>query len=108
MIALFTNLAITYPVNWGLTLTFYALILSFIPYLSSVANLLFKFVDFFVKYINIIINDFGSYKYSAITVNKNFAILAIALIVFLIAFMHFKEYKSNSKIEKGEKSVSTV
>ncbi len=108
LIAPLTNLAITYPVTWGLTLTFYALILSFIPYLSFVANLLFKFVDFFVKYINIIINDFGSYKYSAITVNKNFAILAIALIVFLIVFMYFKEYKGNSKIEKGEKNVSTV
>lgn len=108
LIAPLTNLAITYPVTWALTLVFYALILSFIPYISFIATYIFKIVEFFVKYINIIITDFGSYKYSAVTVSKNFTFIAIAFVVLIIAFMYYHQHLIKIKKLKGEKDACTV
>lgn len=108
LIAPLTNLAISYPVNWALTIVFYAIIISFIPYLSILAEPLFKIADFFVKYINIIINDFGSYKYSAVKVNSNFAFVGILLVLIFVCFMYYKQKLLIFKKSKGEKDACTV
>ena len=108
LIALLTNLAISYPVTWGLTAVFYALILSFIPYLSMLAKPLFAVAEFFTRYINIIINDFGSYKYSAVKAYKSFTLLATAFTVAVIAFMYLYEPLKKAKKEKREKNAGTI
>lgn len=108
LIAPLTNLAISYPVTWALTLVFYALVVSFVPYLSIFAKPLFKIAEFFVKYINIIINDFGSYKYSAIEVDKGYFIVAIIIILLLTGFMYYKQNSIIFKKKEGKKNGRTV
>ena len=108
LIAPLTNIAISYPVNWALTLVFYALIISFIPYLSVLAKPLFKIAECFVRYINIIIDDFGSYKYSAVNVDKSYFIVAIIVILLLTCFMYYKQNNIIFKKKEGKKNGCTV
>lgn len=108
LIAPLTNLAISYPVTWALTIVFYAIIISYVPYIAALSKPLFKIAEFFVKYINIIINDFGSYKYSAVNVDKNYFVIAIIVILLLIGFMYYKQNNIIFKKKEGKRNARTV
>lgn len=108
LIAPLTNLAISYPVTWALTIVFYALIFSFLPFVSLLAKPLFKIAEFFVRYINIIINDFGSAKYSAISVDKGYFVVAIIVILLLVVFMYYKQDNILFNKKEGKKNACTV
>lgn len=108
-----TNILITYAITYSLTINCIALVLSVIPVLKIISNVLFMIVDILTAYINLCINYFGSLKFAAVDIDKNYCYLAAGLIVILILIIYTckkREYLIQSKKikERGKKNVDSI
>lgn len=82
IVSVITNLLITIPVGWCLSIGIVALILNLIS--SHLAGVVLFIGNYIVKYINYVINFLGEWKYSAVKVPKEFAFAAIVLVVGIL------------------------
>lgn len=110
-VSVITNLLISSAVTWCLCLTVAALIIRFI--LPAPARLIFCFAELIVKYVNGVINYFGSRKYSVLEIPKTGAYISVAAIAavfwFLLAckkridMLKLKRMKEKIKEERGRR-----
>lgn len=81
-VSLITNLLISNVVTWTLSVTVSALIINlFAPFL---ANLLFFIAEVLTRYINAVINLFGSLPFSVLFINKYAAFIAAGIIILIL------------------------
>ncbi|MBP3706787.1 MAG: ComEC/Rec2 family competence protein [Clostridia bacterium] len=83
-----TNIFITYPVTYALTMNCVAILFNGIPLLTYISKVLFLFVDIIVSFINGCINYFGELKFAAVNVSKHYAFLAVVISMVLLIIMY--------------------
>ena len=111
-VGVITNLLISVPASFCLSLAVIALILS--PLLPFTASCLLAICDIAVRYINDVINFMGSFEFSTVAVGKWGAVVSVILIILCLHLMlacnvqksMLKLERMNRKIisERGRKS----
>ncbi len=84
MVSVLTNLLISFATTLVIQLALIGLILSLF---SVDLNFIMLFTDYVTRYINFVIEYFGSLKYSAIVTNKQLFVIPIALIFIILILM---------------------
>lgn len=87
-VAVFTNVLISSAVTAALICSFAAIVLSFLPFATVPATILFGITEILTGYFNRIIEYFGNLKYS--TVNCSF--IVICAVYFVVAFLAILKY----------------
>lgn len=90
-----TNVLISLPTTLVLQLGFFGIIFSFLTFVSGY---LFFLCEYGIRYINAVIEYGGGLKYSAVSVEKEFCIIPVLLIVLLSAVAYFIQKRS---VENG-------
>lgn len=105
-VSVFTNLLIGFAATLSLWLAFCGLALNLVA--PSLARLIFKVCEIILKYINYVINTFGSFSFSTVSLPEYAAYIAglICIVVFILLLGCKKRLDAIKLKEVREKIIS--
>lgn len=99
IVAPVTNLAVTYPITAALVINIFAVIISAIPYLSIISNLLFALADLLSRFIVACVDKLADLPITIAILPNTAFWFSLAVIAAIIAFMYTSQYKTFKRNE---------